>query len=84
MPALVPALAPIAEATKTRLLLAALQKPIYHNAGATRDKPELFYKGDWINKSPIGEDITTKAGSASAQYVNAITDVKFYKPKQIS
>lgn len=60
-----------------------LQKPIYHNAGATRDKPELFYKGNWIDKSPIGEDITTKVGSASEQYVKAIKDVKIYKPQEI-
>lgn len=53
-----------------------LKKPIYHNAGATKDTPELFYKGEWINKNPIGQKITTKINSASEQYVKAIQEVK--------
>lgn len=53
-----------------------LKKPIYHNAGATKQQPELFYKGDWIHKSPIGQKITTKIKSASEQYVKAIQEIK--------
>lgn len=53
-----------------------LKKPIYHNAGATKQKSDLFYKGDWINKSPIGQILKTKKNSASEQYVKAISDVK--------
>lgn len=53
-----------------------LKKPIYHNAGATRQKPELFYKGDWITKSPFGQTLKVKAGTASEQYVKAIYKVK--------
>lgn len=53
-----------------------LKKPIYHNAGVTKQTPELFYKGDWIHKSPIGKEITTKLNSASEQYVKAIREVK--------
>lgn len=52
------------------------KKPIYHNAGATKDKSELFYKGDWIHKSPIGQVIITKPNSASEQYIKAIQEVK--------
>lgn len=53
-----------------------LKKPIYHNAGATRSTPHLFYKGDWINKSPLGKVLKVKGGTASEQYVRAIYDVK--------
>lgn len=53
-----------------------LKKPIYHNAGATSDRTDLFYKGAWINKSPIGQPISAKEGSASEQYVKAIQEVK--------
>lgn len=55
-----------------------LKKPIYHNAGATSDtRNEIFYKGDWINKSPFGQNILVKSGTASEQYVKAIKEVKF-------
>lgn len=53
-----------------------LRKPIYHNAGATAQTPELFYKGNWINKSPLGQKLYAKKGSASAEYVKAILEVK--------
>lgn len=53
-----------------------LRKPIFHNAGATASSVDLFYKGNWINKSPIGEKLTVKAGTASEQYVLAIQEVK--------
>jgi len=53
-----------------------LKKPIYHNAGATPQTPDLFYKGYWIHKSPIGQEITTKINSASEQYIKAIQEVK--------
>lgn len=53
-----------------------LKKPIYHNAGATRATPELFYKGEWINKSPIGKTLNVKKGTASEQYVKAIQEIK--------
>lgn len=53
-----------------------LKKPIYHNAGVTQDRKDLFYKGEWIDKSPIGQEINVKEGTASEQYVKAIREVK--------
>lgn len=51
------------------------KKPIFHNAGATRGGP-IFYKGEWINKSPIGQDLPLPADdSASRKYVEAILEV---------
>lgn len=52
------------------------RKPIYHNAGATAQTPELFYKGNWINKCPFGQELKVKPNSASEQYVKAIQEVK--------
>jgi hypothetical protein len=57
------------------------EKPIFHNAGACMPADPLtgniFYKGEWINRSPIGVDIPLpKEGSASRQYVLAIKEVK--------
>lgn len=52
-----------------------LMKPIYHNAGALKDSG-LFYKGNWIHKSPIGVEIPdSPPNSASAAYIQAIRDV---------
>jgi hypothetical protein len=51
------------------------KKPIYHNAGATRQTPHLFHKGSWIEKSPIGKPIHSRADTASAEYVKAIQEV---------
>lgn len=54
-----------------------LKKPIFHNAGVTAGMPGLFYKGAWINKSPIGQDIPLPAeDKASRVYVEAIKEVK--------
>lgn len=52
------------------------KKPIFHNAGATRGHTGIFYKGKWINRSPIGLNHAVKKDSASWFYVQAINDVK--------
>ncbi len=52
------------------------RKPIYHNAGATGAQPGVFYKGQFINKSPIGKKHAVKKDSASWYYVQAIEEVK--------
>lgn len=48
-----------------------LAKNIYHNAGVTGgDVGRLFYKGDYINKSPFGVDFNyVDPKSASSMYV---------------
>lgn len=52
------------------------RKPIYHNAGATSATPDIFYKGAYINKSPLGQDIPLPEDHrASRQYVLAIKEV---------
>lgn len=52
-----------------------LNKPIFHNAGALKNSG-LFYKGSWLNKSPIGQEIPdSPPNSASAAYIQAIRDV---------
>lgn len=53
-----------------------LTKPIYHNAGANGTQPGVFYKGQWINTSPIGKEIPVSESSASSFYVKAIQSVK--------
>jgi hypothetical protein len=53
-----------------------LQKPIFHNAGATKDKPGLFYKSDWRFHSPIGKELTASPTKASYYYIQAIQNVK--------
>lgn len=52
------------------------KKPIFHNAGATGTQPGVFYKGRWINESPIGKVHRVKKDSASYYYVEAINEVK--------
>lgn len=52
------------------------RKPIFHNAGATPKRKALFYKGDWIHKSPIGQKIVVESKYASSKYVEAIQKVK--------
>lgn len=52
------------------------KKPIFHLAGATKGNSGIFYKGSWINKSPIGEKHNVKKDSACYFYVEAINDVK--------
>lgn len=53
------------------------KKPIFHNAGATANNRRLFYKGAWINKSPIGRPIQGISRLfASSKYVEAIQKVK--------
>jgi hypothetical protein len=53
-----------------------LKKPIYHNAGATGQQSGVFYKGKWINESPIGKVHRVKKTSASYHYVKAIMDIE--------
>ncbi len=52
------------------------KKPIFHNAGATADSKNLFFKGRWITKSPIGRKITASENFASSKYVEAIKKVR--------
>lgn len=54
-----------------------LKKPIFHNAGATSTNKRLFYKGDWINRSPIGlKQLFVSKSFAQHEYVEAIKEVK--------
>lgn len=53
-----------------------LQKPIMHNAGALKNMAGLFFKGDWIDKSPIGKKHKVDSKKASFAYVQAISAVK--------
>ena len=53
-----------------------LEKPIYHNAGVTRNHEGLFYKSDWQIQSPIGVHHAIKPDTASFMYAKAIADVK--------
>lgn len=52
------------------------KKPIYHNAGATHRSKNLFFKGAWIDKSPIGQNLRVSKNFASSKYVEAIGKVK--------
>lgn len=53
------------------------KKPIYHNAGATRMTPKLFFKGAWIQDSPIGVNLPSPPkDTASLKYVEAIREVQ--------
>lgn len=52
------------------------KKPIYHNAGATGTQPGVFYKGHWIEKSPLHRKHSARKDSASYFYVEAIHAVK--------
>lgn len=53
-----------------------LQKPIYHNAGATGTQPGVFHKGKWINESPLHIKHYIDPNSASYAYVKAMEEVK--------
>jgi hypothetical protein len=48
-------------------------KAIYHNAGVTDRNSGLFYKGEYINKSPFSEDLSwvdkTKSSRAYAELI---------------
>jgi len=52
------------------------RKPIYHNAGATGKQSNIFYKGNWIHKSPLGKVHKVIPTNASYYYVQAILEVK--------
>lgn len=52
-----------------------LKKPIFHNAGATGNQSGIFYKGSWINRSPIGKKHIVSDKSASFYYVKTIEEV---------
>lgn len=54
-----------------------LKKAIFHNAGAINGNGGLFYKGDYIKKSPFDEELQIPAeDKASRMYVLAINEVK--------
>lgn len=53
-----------------------LKKPIYHDAGANHNDTDVFIKGRYRLKSPIGENITVSKNKASYAYVEAIKQVK--------
>lgn len=55
-----------------------LKKPIFHNAGALPLNTQgIFYKGDWIFKSPLYKNLKLPAKNlASREYVIAINNVK--------
>lgn len=53
-----------------------LKKPIYHNAGATGTQPGVFYKGAWINKSPLGLALNVSNKTAGWEYVKLIESIK--------
>lgn len=54
------------------------KKPIFHNAGALPNNADgIFYKGNWINKSPLNNEIPLPpANKASRMYVLAIKEVE--------
>lgn len=52
------------------------KKPIFHNAGATGKDKRIFYKGGWINTSPLGKNLKISPIFASSKYVEAIKKVK--------
>lgn len=51
-----------------------LRKPIMHNAGATGTQPGVFFKSNWMEKSPIGVNHAIKKDTASWFYVKEIKD----------
>jgi hypothetical protein len=54
-----------------------LKKPIFHNAGAVGTSKDIFYKGAYINKSPLYQDLPLPSEDrASRMYVLAINEVK--------
>lgn len=53
------------------------KKPIFHNAGATSVRKDIFYKGAYINRSPLYQNLPLPAeDKASRVYVQAINEVK--------
>lgn len=52
------------------------QTKIYHNAGVTEDRKELFFKGQYVHKSPFKEDFSfVDESKASIKYVEALKEV---------
>lgn len=51
---------------------------ILHNAGVTEiDKDRYFYKGEWINRDPIGQDFSyVDKNSCSIKYIEAINKLR--------
>lgn len=48
---------------------------IFHNAGVTHDRPELFFKGNYVSKSPFGESYDKISDKfCSIKYVEEIID----------
>lgn len=52
------------------------EKPIFHLAGATGTQAGVFYKGGWINKSPIGVKHFVDPNNATYAYTLAIQEVR--------
>lgn len=53
------------------------QTKIYHNAGVVRTMIDLFFKGQYVNKSPLKEDLSfVNKHKCSYMYVQAIKKVK--------
>lgn len=50
---------------------------IYHNAGVLETDKDLFFKGQYVNKSPFNDDLSfVNPNKASIKYVEAIRQVK--------
>lgn len=53
------------------------QTKIYHNAGVTSDRTDLFFKGQYVNRTPFDEDLSfVNDKMCSIKYVEAIKGVK--------
>ncbi|MDD9149337.1 hypothetical protein OYT88_12375 [Sporolactobacillus sp. CQH2019] len=53
------------------------QVKILHNAGVTKDKKDLFFKGQYVNKDPFNENLSfVNKNKCSYEYVKAIRKVK--------
>lgn len=52
------------------------RKKIYHNAGASHNNDNIFYKGDYINTTPFCKPLPYKPSSASYYYVKAIQEAQ--------
>ena len=53
-----------------------MKHKILHNAGVFDSKKGLFFKGDWVNESPIGADIQVDQTKCTKYYVDAINQVR--------
>jgi hypothetical protein len=53
-----------------------LRKPIFHLAGATKGNNGMFYKGAWIDKSPLYKPHKVNKDNATYAYIQAMAEVK--------